>query len=232
MTGRPPRSPPRSDLIRDHTIPVPSCLLCSGLGRRIIGETDAGTFVVRCARCHLHRASHVVPTAVAKSVRGWTPAPDGAALLCGLGLAEGGDPAHVLVLDHWDHSLGGDDRVPVVAVGAALLRTDDPIGCLRRVREELLEPGGLVIAEVPNVNSLARRVQRTRWSKWQPGEHYWYPDEWALRQLLYRSGFETRVLKSASGRDLATMHPARRTVARAIDRLGYGSSLVAVGRAR
>lgn len=223
----------RAALISSQAVPVSSCPMCTGIGRRILCETDGATFVVRCPRCQLHRASHVLP------------ATDGVGDVLAAGTDQAGDEdrrRHVLselgigatrLLDLTRAADSAGGRFDVVVLGERLLRSADPVGSLRDIHDRLLEPGGHVLVDVPNIKSLARRRERSAWAGWKPGEYHTYPDDWALRQMLYRSGFRTRLVRSTSeSLGAEPRHRITRATTELLDRLGYGDQLIAVGQAQ
>lgn len=53
-----------------------------------------------------------------------------------------------------------------------------------------LRPQGVVLIEVPNAGSMARRSTGDRWYGWWPGQHVYYFTKRTLAALLRRSGFE------------------------------------------
>ena len=225
-----PRTTGRDALV--DAVPVRACPMCTGIGRRIVAETDAGTFVVRCARCQLHRASHVAPALAfsdgARAGEHSARSTDRLDVLAPLGIVAG------RVLD-LEATIDRDTTGPfdVVVLGRTLSRAADPVGALRGIREGLLAPGGHVVIDVPNVKSLARVRGGSGWSDWRPGEYHTYPDDWSLRQMLYQAGFQAKLVRTlGSTADWPGVAAVLRAPIELVDRLGYGPRLVAVGQAQ
>lgn len=59
---------------------------------------------------------------------------------------------------------------------------------LERVKG-VIRPGGLVMVEVPNHGSMARRASKDAWLGWWPGQHVYSFTERTLSGLLQRAGF-------------------------------------------
>lgn len=66
----------------------------------------------------------------------------------------------------------------------------DPIGALREARR-LLRPGGLLLIETQNVESLFARLTGRRWQHFKQVEHLWHFAPSTARRLLEAGGFET-----------------------------------------
>ena len=88
----------------------------------------------------------------------------------------------------------------------------DPVTPLRRVRIAL-RPGGVFVAEVPNVESVRARRERAAWGPLDPAHHVGFYGPRSLRALLERCGFDVeRVYTVAFG---VYRPPLRRTLSHA-----------------
>jgi len=66
--------------------------------------------------------------------------------------------------------------------------TDSPRRFLHAIGERL-RPGGFVVLETPNINSVPYRVLKSRWRQFIP-EHYYFFDERTMTKLLEDAGFK------------------------------------------
>jgi 2-polyprenyl-3-methyl-5-hydroxy-6-metoxy-1,4-benzoquinol methylase len=71
--------------------------------------------------------------------------------------------------------------------------TDSPRRFLAAIAQRL-SPGGLVVLETPNINSLPFRVLKSRWRQFIP-EHYFFFDEKTMRRLLEDAGFRVEEIR-------------------------------------
>jgi 2-polyprenyl-3-methyl-5-hydroxy-6-metoxy-1,4-benzoquinol methylase len=71
--------------------------------------------------------------------------------------------------------------------------TDSPRRFLAAIGERL-SPGGLVVLETPNINSVPFRVLKSRWRQFIP-EHYFFFDEKTMRKLLEDAGFSVEEIR-------------------------------------
>jgi len=77
----------------------------------------------------------------------------------------------------------------VVAAWHVLEHIADPVGALRRLRDAL-RPGGLLFAEVPNVQGHNARAEKLDWKPLELRHHVAHYGPESLRRLLERAGFE------------------------------------------
>jgi SAM-dependent methyltransferase len=63
-----------------------------------------------------------------------------------------------------------------------------PLPTLLEVRQRV-EPGGLLVVEVPHWRSLGRLVRGSGWSQLRPPEHITFFDQGSMRRLRARAGF-------------------------------------------
>lgn len=68
----------------------------------------------------------------------------------------------------------------------------DPLEALERARE-LLVPGGFLLIELPNWNSVGRTVRKTRWSELRPPEHINYFIPSSLSYAVEKAGLEIAI---------------------------------------
>jgi SAM-dependent methyltransferase len=89
-------------------------------------------------------------------------------------------------------------EAPVQAVCAfhVLEHVDDP-NAFVRTAWKLLEPGGLLAVEVPNIASPAARRLGLDWPGLQPRYHRWHFAPTSLRRLVERHGFDVLVQDTA-----------------------------------
>jgi len=74
----------------------------------------------------------------------------------------------------------------------------DPGEFLRRLRD-LLKPGGMLLLQTPNAQSLRSRVQGLHWNMRIPEYHFHLFSPMGLRRLLEINGFTLTSLSTASG---------------------------------
>ena len=205
------------ELVAEQGVPVAECPICGSTNHRVAGGTDGGTTVLQCLSCGLRYASHVLPTAApdpassaAAGAPLWLDALDQLDVPVGRMLAVRG-PGGGIAIDAaergWDvHEVAAADldssfglgSFDVVVFAQSLESIPEPVRALRLVRERFVEPGGHVLLETANSRSLSRHLQRRSWTHWRAGERVTYPDPWTVRQILQRSGFQTRMLRSVS----------------------------------
>jgi len=85
------------------------------------------------------------------------------------------------------HSLG------LITFWDVLEHLPDPVASLRRARE-LLTPGGLVAATVPNAGSAVARLSGTRWFGYKTaGEHLQFFDPATIQRCFETAGFDVAI---------------------------------------
>lgn len=101
------------------------------------------------------------------------------------------------------HVLQGDIFLPALKINHFSLITFwhvlehllDPVATLRKAHT-LLAPGGILFIELPNWNSLGRRIKGKAWNQLKPPEHINYFTLRTLHKLASEAGF--RVIKCTS----------------------------------
>lgn len=86
----------------------------------------------------------------------------------------------------------------VVTMWDVLEHVYDPVATVQEIRR-ILAPGGMVVAIVPNLHSLERRVFDTAWVGYDCPRHLSVFDQATLRRLFETNGFETQVLRCGYG---------------------------------
>ncbi len=59
-----------------------------------------------------------------------------------------------------------------------------------------LRPGGILLVEAPNFNSIWRRVARNKWYGYAPEEHIWQLSPKPLRRIIENNGFKVIMINS------------------------------------
>lgn len=92
----------------------------------------------------------------------------------------------------------------------------------------LLAPGGVLLLQTPNANSLRSRLHRGRWNMLIPEYHFHLPAPEALHDALERSGFEIRLLRteSGTGRERGLSQIARGTLSQILRQFRLGNALL------
>lgn len=88
----------------------------------------------------------------------------------------------------------------------------EPVEPLRRVRRAL-RPGGLFVAEVPNVESVRARRETAAWGPLDPGHHVGFYGPRSMRALLDACGFDVESVYTVS--PAAYRPPLRRMLSHA-----------------
>ena len=96
----------------------------------------------------------------------------------------------------------GDSQFDIVRMWSVLEHVPDANAALLEV-VRLLKPGGWAIIQVPNADSLARRLTRSRWSGWDLPAHLTHFTPETLRWAVARVGLEPVELGQASVGTLA-----------------------------
>jgi 2-polyprenyl-3-methyl-5-hydroxy-6-metoxy-1,4-benzoquinol methylase len=71
--------------------------------------------------------------------------------------------------------------------------TDSPRRFLEAIASRL-RPGGFVVLETPNINSVPFRLLKSRWRQFIP-EHYYFFDEMTMTKLLEDAGFKVERIR-------------------------------------
>lgn len=75
----------------------------------------------------------------------------------------------------------------------------DASAVLESIRE-MLAPGGVLIGQTPNVDSMGRRVWGDLWNQWHPPQHFVLFSDRTLRRHAEKAGFEVvKISSSISG---------------------------------
>jgi 2-polyprenyl-3-methyl-5-hydroxy-6-metoxy-1,4-benzoquinol methylase len=82
----------------------------------------------------------------------------------------------------------------VVASFHVIEHVDSPRSFIRAAAARI-RPGGLLVIETPNIDSLPFKVFKTRWRQFIP-EHYFFFDPKTIGQVLSANGFEMRAVMS------------------------------------
>ncbi len=88
----------------------------------------------------------------------------------------------------------------VVTIRHVLEHVPDPLGLLRQAGT-LVRPGGLVLVAVPNLASLAFRLNGRYWWWIDPPTHLYYFTPRTLRAMLERAGLDVELSQSERGDD-------------------------------
>ncbi|MCK4500709.1 class I SAM-dependent methyltransferase [Candidatus Babeliales bacterium] len=89
-----------------------------------------------------------------------------------------------LFADMW---LFKDDRFNIITLWDVIEHLEDPKATLTMLKE-YLAPGGYIVIETANINSLDFHTKRKRWSFWLMDHYYYYSDK-TLKTLLRSIGF-------------------------------------------
>jgi SAM-dependent methyltransferase len=95
------------------------------------------------------------------------------------------------------------DRFEAVSLFHVLEHLDEPARVLTHVRQEILQPGGHVIVQVPNYASLERRWFGKRWFGLDVPRHYWQFNPRAISRLLNGAGYQVDAIYQQN----APLHP-------------------------
>lgn len=125
----------------------------------------------------------------------------------------------------------------VVTLWHVLEHLPDPLAALHKLREAL-NPGGRLVAEVPNFGAPSVRLkcrwlaatkhEGPRWRHLNPREHVWHFERHSLRECLSRTGFSIVLLRTMSGDRNAGGGPLGHRLLR---QAGWGSRLLCVAEA-
>jgi len=109
-------------------------------------------------------------------------------------IARGEFGIHVLRGDIFHHDLKCDE-FSLITMWHVLEHVIDPVATLKQAYR-LLEPGGMLFVELPNWNSLGRRIKGRAWGQLKPPEHINFFTPQTLHSLARQTGF--RVIKCTS----------------------------------
>jgi len=129
-----------------------------------------------------------------------------------------------------------------VCMWHVLEHATDPLGLLRGVGDRLI-PGGRLVIEVPNIESVGAAIMRGRWAHLDPGAHVCHFAPGSLTVALHAAGYEVldvqtlvegyydhramrmrprriagRVVRAGRLRSLALTHPSRGELLRVVAR--------------
>ncbi len=86
-----------------------------------------------------------------------------------------------------------DDTFDLVVLWETLEHIEDPSATLRKA-SRILRPGGIIVINIPNIESFWSHLLRDRW--WLVEQmHYYYFEPRTIRQLLENSGFSVISIK-------------------------------------
>jgi 2-polyprenyl-3-methyl-5-hydroxy-6-metoxy-1,4-benzoquinol methylase len=88
-----------------------------------------------------------------------------------------------------------DSSFDLVTLWDVVEHLPDPVSALVQARR-LLKPGGLLLLETQNVESVFARLMRRRWQHFKQAEHLWHFSPATVSMLLDRAGF-TPVARTA-----------------------------------
>lgn len=121
----------------------------------------------------------------------------------------------------------------LIAMWHVLEHMIDPLAALVRARE-LLVPGGFLLVELPNWDSLGRVVRKTKWSELRPPEHINYFTPSSLEHAMKKAGFAvmkcstlypSMMDKAAVKRNTQVLHRGISVTAIAACKIGRGGYL-------
>ncbi len=107
------------------------------------------------------------------------------------------------IVEHIDLPENGID---VVCAWHVVEHLAEPERALERIKRAL-RPGGYLLLEVPNIESVNARRWGKRWTMWDLGHHVGHYRRSSLRALLSRAGFQT--LATDTFPSLAYVRPVR-----------------------
>lgn len=81
-----------------------------------------------------------------------------------------------------------DNHFDVITMYDILEHTNDPMSELQEVYR-VLKPQGLLVINLPNIDSLLARINKSNWIKLDPPQHLYHFTPRTIRQLLAKAGF-------------------------------------------
>lgn len=100
----------------------------------------------------------------------------------------------------------------------------DPVALVSQLFS-LLQPGGIVVIQTPNIESYNSMEQGAAWEYFKPPEHLWYFSENSLKGLLKRAGFGPVNCKGSDSKTML-MQIIRVPIFRVVRTLGISLNLV------
>jgi len=99
-----------------------------------------------------------------------------------------------------------DQFFDVVRIWSVLEHVFNPLAMLEKI-QGILKPGGYLILQVPNIESLALRIFQERWSGLDLPRHLSHFSPTTLKQALHQTGFQIlRLQYSSVGTGFASFH--------------------------
>lgn len=100
--------------------------------------------------------------------------------------------------------------VDIVALFDVIEHVPEPVAALEKVKA-VLRPGGLLVLQTQDLDSLARRVLRSRWPHFKQMEHVYHFNPSTVAKVLERAGFSgVSITRKRAGKHVAFVDIADR----------------------
>lgn len=91
-----------------------------------------------------------------------------------------------------------DNHFDVITMYDVLEHTADPLSELQEVFR-VLKPGGLLVLNLPNINSLLARINKSNWLKLDPPQHLYHFTPETISRMVNSVGFKVEELATNNG---------------------------------